>query len=203
MPDGVRESSPEAADASQQAARLRHRSWIRLAAAVVALAVLNVAAYWAMGTEPVRHAIAALQSAVYLGAFGLAFLSNLTVLIPIPYNAIVLQMMAQAPMPWLVAVCAAAGSVLGETSGFLAGRAGKGSVEGTRFGRWIGRQLTHPARAFITLVLVAAPPNPAFDVAGLAAGTLGVSWRIFYSAVFVGRLIRFMAFVAFAAWLAR
>ena len=193
----------ESLSSSEQIARSRHRSWIRLGLAIVALLALNVVAYWAMGTEPVRDLIAALSSAVYLGAFGLALLSNLTVLIPIPYNAIVLQMIAQAPMPWLVAVCAAAGSVLGETSGFLAGRAGKGSFDGTRFGRWVGRQLAHPARAFVTLVLVAAPPNPAFDVAGLAAGTIGVSWRIFYSAVFLGRLIRFMAFVAFAVWLAR
>lgn len=178
----------------------RRRSILRLSLGITALLALNIAAYWALDTEPAQRMLAALSSAVYLGAFILAFVANVTVLVPIPYNAIVLQMAGSADLPWLVAICAAAGSVLGETSGFLAGRAGKGAFEGTRFGRWIARQLQHPVRAFGVLVLVAAPPNPAFDVAGLAAGTLGVSWRIFYPAVFLGRLVRFLLFAAFAVW---
>ena len=178
----------------------RRRRILRLSLGIAALLALNVLAYWALDTPPAQQFLASLSSAVYVGALLLAFLANFTVLVPIPYNAIVLQMMTTADMPWLVAVCAAAGSVVGETSGYLAGRAGKGVFDDTRFGRWMARQLTHPVRAFWVLVLVAAPPNPAFDVAGLAAGTLGVSWRIFYPAVFLGRLVRFLLFAAFASW---
>ena len=98
----------------------RRRSILRLSLGITALLALNIAAYWALDTEPAQRMLAALSSAVYLGAFILAFVANVTVLVPIPYNAIVLQMAGSADLPWLVAICAAAGSVLGETSGFLA-----------------------------------------------------------------------------------
>ena len=170
----------------------------RLGLAVSALALFNVAAYWVAGTATVQSFLASLQGAVYLGAFLLALVANITVLVPIPYNPIIFQMAAAAPLPWLVAICAAAGSVLGETTGYLAGRAGKGAFEDTRFGRWVSKQLTHPVRAFVVIFLVAAPPNPLFDMAGLAAGTLGVRPRIFFTAVFLGRSLRFLLFAWFA-----
>ncbi|MFM7147981.1 MAG: hypothetical protein ACKOW5_16845, partial [Actinomycetales bacterium] len=77
----------------------RRRSIVRLALGITALLALNIAAYWALDTEPAQRMLAALSSAVYLGAFALAFFANVTVLVPIPYNAIVLQMAASAQMP--------------------------------------------------------------------------------------------------------
>ncbi|MBU6147234.1 MAG: VTT domain-containing protein [Actinomycetales bacterium] len=185
------------------AARIRRRSWLRLGGALAAVLALNVLAYWVMGLPAVTSFLQGLAGSVYLGSFLLALITNATVAVPIPYNPIVLQMMETTSLPWLVALTTAAGATLGESVGFLAGRAGRGSFTGTRFGAWLGRQMAHPRRAFLVLLLVSAPPFPAFDVAGVTAGALGVPAGTFYPAVFLGRLARFLLFAAFTVWVTR
>lgn len=179
----------------------RRRSWLKLSLGLLALLALNIAAFWSFGLPSVQDFLRNLEGSVFFGSFVLAFITNFTVAVPIPYNPIIFQMMQATAMPWLVAITTAAGATLGETSGFLAGRAGRGSFQGTRFAEWTARQLQHPKRAFWLLFLVSAPPFPAFDVAGLVAGAVGVSARVFYPAVFLGRLARFMLFAAAATWM--
>jgi membrane protein YqaA with SNARE-associated domain len=178
----------------------RKRSWVRLGAALLALLALNVLAYWVIGLPAVQEFFQGLEGSVFIGSFLLAFFTNFTVAVPIPYNPIILQMMETTSMPWLVAITTAAGATLGETSGYLAGRAGKGTFEGTKFANWMAKQLAHPVRAFVVLFMVSAPPFPAFDVAGVVSGALGVPVKIFYPAVFLGRLTRFLLFAAFTTW---
>ena len=49
--------------------------------------------------------------------------------------------------------------------------------------------LQHRLRAAaITVTALSAPPNPAFDVAGLLAGAMGVPLWMFLTAVFLGRI---------------
>lgn len=180
--------------------RTRMRAWTRLGVVLALLGALNVGAYLLMGTAAAQAAIADLEGSVFVGSFILAFVTNFTVAVPIPYNPIVLQMMQATDYPWLVAFTTALGATLGETSGYLAGRAGRGSFAGTRFSTWIARQLQHPRRAFWVLLGVSAPPFPAFDVAGLISGAIGVPARIFYPAVFSGRLLRFLVFAGFVTW---
>ncbi|MBM3670466.1 MAG: DedA family protein [Actinobacteria bacterium] len=179
----------------------RKRSWVRLGAALLALLALNVLAFWVIGLPAVQEFFQGLEGSVYIGSFLLAFFTNFTVAVPIPYNPIILQMMETTSMPWLVAITTAAGATLGETSGFLAGRAGKGTFEGTKFANWMTKQLSHPVRAFVVLFLISAPPFPAFDVAGVVSGAVGVPAKVFYPAVFLGRLTRFLLFAAFTTWI--
>lgn len=153
-----------------------------------------------MGSAAAQSVVSRLEGSVFIGSFALAFVSNFTVAIPIPYNPIILQMMQATDHPWLVALTTAVGATLGETAGFFAGRAGRGSFAGTRFAAWVSRQLEHPRRAFWVLCAVSAPPFPAFDVAGVMAGAAGVPARLFYPAVFIGRLARFLAFAGFVTW---
>src|SRR5262249_27199700 len=95
----------------------------------------------------------------------------------------------------------AVGSALGESVAFFIGRSGRTIAEETRFYGWVKQQLRHPWRAFVVLFGLAAPINPAFDVAGLAAGALGVPYWLFFTAVFMGRLIRFwLIALAGAQW---
>lgn len=190
-----------ASDSDRGVRAKRRRAWLKLSLGLFALLVLNIAAFWFVGLPSVQDFLRNLAGSVFVGSFVLAFITNFTVAVPIPYNPIVFQMMQATAMPWLVAITTAAGATLGETSGFLAGRAGRGSFQGTRFARWTARQLQHPKRAFWLLFLVSAPPFPAFDVAGLVAGAVGVSARIFYPAVFLGRLARFLLFAAAATWM--
>lgn len=191
----------EQPETSPAVAQRRKRAWWHLALGLLALLALNVLAYWLIGLQAVQDFFTHLQSFVYLGSFLLAFFTNFTVAVPIPYNPIVLQMMETTSMPWLVAITTSAGATLGETAGFLAGRAGRGTFEGTRFADWMGRQLQHPIRGFVVLFLISAIPFPAFDVAGVVSGAVGVPAKLFYSSVFLGRLARFMLFAAYTTWI--
>ncbi len=125
----------------------------------------------------------------YLGAFGAAAIANATVLLPVPYYPIIIRL-AQALNVWGVILAAAAGSTLGECVAFFVGRSSHGAIEETRINSWIRRQMQRPWRAGLVLFALAAPPNPAFDVAGLLAGALGLPLWLFLVSVFLGRIVR-------------
>ena len=154
--------------------------------------VLNVLAYLLLPPELVGH----LRGFGYVGAFAIAAIANASVLLPIPYYPVIARL-AQALNIWGVILAAAAGSALGESVAFFVGRTGHGAVEKTRVNEWIQRQIRHPWRAGLVLFGLSAPPNPAFDVAGLLAGALGLPFWLFLVSVFLGRIIR-MSLVAFA-----
>jgi membrane protein YqaA with SNARE-associated domain len=126
----------------------------------------------------------------YIGVFLVTLIANATTIVPVPYIPIVACIAGQSDNLALVIAAGALGSALGESVAFFIGRSGRGIVAETRFYGWVQRQMRHPWRAFAALFLLAAPPNPAFDVAGLAAGALGVPYWLFFTAVLLGRMIR-------------
>jgi membrane protein YqaA with SNARE-associated domain len=89
---------------------------------------------------------------------------------------------------------------MGESVAFFVGRAGRETMNDTPLYRWVQRQMKHPWRAFAVLFMLAAPPNPAFDVAGLTAGAMGLPFWLFFCAVFLGRVIRIAIFAMGGAW---
>ncbi len=161
---------------------------------IAAMLALNYAAYWLLTRPAVTDWLNSLVNVIYPGAFVLAFVANVTVLIPIPYNGIMLAILGKASLPWLAALLAAAGSVLGELSGYYAGRAGRQVLGKSKAVTWTTEQMSTPVRSFLFLLVFSAPPNPIFDMAGLAAGTLKIPLRIFLPAVFIGRSARFLLF---------
>jgi len=168
------------------------RSWIRpMLVAAIAVA-LNIIAYLIIPPDLAYR----LGSLGYIGVFLITLISNATIVVPIPYFGLVAALSPGLSMVG-VGIAGALGSVIGESVGFFVGRSGRGVVEQTRFYRWVQRQLEHPWRAFVVLFALSAPPNPAFDVAGLTAGAMGLPYWIFLSAVFLARLVRFgiVAFV--------
>jgi membrane protein YqaA with SNARE-associated domain len=162
------------------------RSWIRpMLVAAIAIA-LNIIAYLIIPPDLAYR----LGSLGYIGVFLITLISNATIVVPIPYFGLVAALSPGLSMVG-VGIAGALGSVIGESVGFFVGRSGRGVVEQTRFYRWVQRQLEHPWRAFVVLFALSAPPNPAFDVAGLTAGAVGLPYWIFLSAVFLARLVRF------------
>jgi membrane protein YqaA with SNARE-associated domain len=127
----------------------------------------------------------------YLGVFLVTLIANATTIVPVPYITIVACIAGQSDSLALVALAGASGSALGESVAFFIGRSGRAIAEETRFYGWVKRQMRHPWRAFAVLFGLSAPINPAFDIAGLAAGALGVPYWLFFTAVFLGRLVRF------------
>jgi membrane protein YqaA with SNARE-associated domain len=168
----------------------RHRRHIVFAIAGIAfLLAFNIAVYFA----PIDYS--AFTSFAYLGAFVVTLLANALIIIPIPYIPIVAHLGATADYPWLVVALGALGSVLGESVAFLAGRAELGLVSEHPIYRRLHRVAQRPFLAGVLIFAFAVPPNPIFDVGGLAAGAVGMPYRVFFLAVFAARLIRLAVIV--------
>jgi membrane protein YqaA with SNARE-associated domain len=169
---------------------VRHRRHVILAiAGGIFLVAFNIAVYLA----PIDYG--AFTSFAYAGVFIVTFFANALIAIPIPYIPIVAHIGATAGMPWLVVVLGALASVLGESVAFLAGRAEEGLVSEHPIYKRVHRLAERPLLAGAMLFAFAVPPNPIFDVAGLAAGAVGVRYRVFFGAVFAARLIRLAVIV--------
>lgn len=162
----------------------RRRRLIRPALIGLGALIFNIAIY----LLPIDYG--AFGNYAYLGVLLITAIANATVVIPVPYIPLVARIAAQTDSVGLVILAGALGSVLGESVAFFVGRSGRGAVAQTRFYEWVQRQLRHPWRAFVVLFLLSAPPNPLFDVAGLTAGALGLPYWLFFTAVFLGRIIR-------------
>lgn len=130
----------------------------------------------------------------YPGIFLIAFMTNATVLLPAPGIAVVFAMGAIFK-PVYIALAAGAGGALGELSGYLAGFSGQAIVEKTdiydRFKSWIEKS------GFLAILILAALPNPFFDVAGVAAGILKMPLNKFLLSVWIGVTIKMFFF----AWI--
>src|SRR5262245_57128357 len=177
--DATEENGPAAAKVP------RFRQWVRPVVIGLIAIALNVAAYFLIPQDFVRR----LGSFGYLGVFIVTAVANATVVVPVPYYGLIARLAHERNLVGVV-LAGALGSAIGESVEFFVGRSGRGVVEETRFYQWVQQQLQHPWRAFVVLFLLAAPPNPAFDVAGLTAGALGLPFWLFFVAVFLGRIIR-------------
>lgn len=173
----------------------RWRKWLGPILLGLLVTAANIGIYWLNIDYRIFGAYA------YLGVFLVTLIANATTIVPVPYITIVACIAGQSNNLVLVALAGGLGSVLGESVAFFIGRSGRAIAEETRFYEWVKRQLQHPWRAFVVLFGLAAPINPAFDVAGLAAGALGVPYWIFFTAVLLGRMIRFgLLALAGAQW---
>lgn len=130
----------------------------------------------------------------YPGIFILSFLAYATVLLPAPGVAVVFTM-GSVFNPIGVAIAAGTGAALGELSGYLAGFSGQAVVERVeiydRLTSWMKRY------GSLTVLVLAAIPNPFFDLAGVAAGSLKMHVVRFFIWCWIGEVIK-MAIFAFA-----
>lgn len=139
----------------------------------------------------------------YPGVFAVTFLANAAIALPIPYLPVIGQVARATDNLPLVIATAALASVLGESVAYAIGRAEKDIFADhpvyLRLQRFVGR----PWRASLALFVFAAPPNPLFDVGGIAAGALGIPYRVFFWSVLAARLVRFGILVLGVAALLR
>lgn len=162
-----------------------HRHHVVIAVTGAALLIaFNIAVYLA----PIDYG--ALTSFAYVGAFVICFLANALVAIPIPYIPIIAHIGVTADSAPLVVALGALGSVLGESVAFLIGRAQQGLVSEHPMYRKLHRLADRKWLAGLVLFALAVPLNPLFDVAGLAAGAMGMRYRVFFVAVFTARMLR-------------
>ena len=122
-----------------------------------------------------RGEFAKLAAVGYPGIFLVSLLGNATVVLPAPSLALVFAMGSALP-PMLVGLVAGTGEALGELTGYALGYGGQAVIENeAAYGRlvaWMQR------RGGITIFVLSVIPNPFFDLAGIAAGSLRYPlWR--------------------------
>ncbi|MEJ2212344.1 MAG: VTT domain-containing protein [Anaerolineae bacterium] len=144
-----------------------------------------------------RDRFADLAALGYGGIFAVSLLSNATIILPAPSLLLVFAMGGALP-PVLVGLAAGAGEALGELTGYAAGFAGRAVVEEQRTYDWLkGWMERHGG---ITILVLSIVPNPLFDLAGIAAGTLHYPlWR-FLTICWLGKTIKTTLVALAGAW---
>jgi uncharacterized membrane protein YdjX (TVP38/TMEM64 family) len=170
--------------------RTKQRTFITLGASVLLVVVAFGAMLW-LTSDPERREIveALVQSPVGLVVlFGLAALSSATLILPAPGLALTAIAGAAASDPILVGVVAGLGQAVGELTGYVAGRSGStllpDNVATARLTRWI------VTRGPLIIFVLAAIPNPVFDVAGIAAGVVRMPVAVYLLAAAAGKIIK-------------
>ena len=135
-----------------------------------------------------RDSLRELEPLGYVGVFLVSLIGNATLILPAPVLVFVYVAGGTLGSPLLVGLLAGIGTTLGELTGYLAGFGSSAFIEHNAtynkvkkwvedFGGWgVG--------------ILAFIPNPLFDLAGFAAGTLGLKLRWFLLATFIGKTLK-------------
>jgi len=124
----------------------------------------------------------------YPGLFLISLIGNATVILPMPSFAVAFAM-GGVLNPVAVGIVSGLGATLGEMTGYLAGVGGRAVIEKQplylRLERWMRKG------GPLVIFLLAAIPNPAFDVGGMMAGALRMPAWQFFLAGWAGKSLRF------------
>jgi uncharacterized membrane protein YdjX (TVP38/TMEM64 family) len=135
-----------------------------------------------------RDSLSRFATLGYAGVFLTSLIGNATLILPVPSLVFVFAAGGTLPNPFLVGLVAGIGSTIGELTGYLAGYGSNTFIEHNRtYNRirdWVERS------GLWAIALLAFIPNPLFDLAGFAAGTLGIPLRLFLFATFMGKLFK-------------
>lgn len=130
----------------------------------------------------------------YPGIFLLSILSNATIILPAPGLLFVFTMGAVFN-PIGVAIAAGLGAGLGELSGYLAGFSGQAVIENTeKYRKILTWMENHSKMRNLIILLLAFVPNPLFDLAGIAAGTLKIPVLQFLFFCSIGKILKMLVF---------
>lgn len=135
----------------------------------------------------------------YLGVFIISVLGNATLIFPAPSFTVVA--FGAVLNPYLVGVLAGCGAAVGEMTGYTLGLgispdldegasiAGLGEKE-MKWLRWLRPKFQRWGA--IVIFVLAAIPNPIFDMGGILAGMARMAWWKFLLAAVLGKTVRFI-----------
>lgn len=168
------------------------RIGVALAFALLLLATVSAAAGVGFDGLP------ASTSTAYIALFIAGFVASITLILPVPMLGMVF-MAAAFLNPVGVALAAAAGISAGLWPTYFAGTAGAGVIEKVERSRnGAVRMITSKVlgwfrtRPLFASFLMAAIPNPLFDLAGVMAGAAGVPFRRFLIGSFAGKTVQML-----------
>ncbi|MFH1647267.1 MAG: VTT domain-containing protein [Chloroflexota bacterium] len=172
-------------------------AWLRkkllpMAGLLVAVGIMGGVGYCYLQNPHIFHELRAYG---YIGAFLISVILNATIILPVSNMAVMMALGATLPSPVIVGVAGGVGAAIGEMTGYIVGRSGRGllvrsnvylQVEG-----WVRRW------GWIAVLVFSIFPF-VFDVVGIIAGALRMPlWR-FFVACWIGRTISYvvMAYLA-------
>jgi membrane protein YqaA with SNARE-associated domain/molybdopterin converting factor small subunit len=155
-------------------------------ALVISGAVLYFSTYF-------RDALLAFGQLGLVGLFILSIVGNATVFIPAPVFVVAC---AAGPIYGSLAtgLVAGVGSAVGEMTGYMAGYGGTAVLPQGRIYQHLHRLMERFGP--LVIFIMAALPNPAFDVGGVIAGALKMKPLYFFLATAAGKVLR-LTLVAF------
>lgn len=136
-----------------------------------------------------RNDLAKLQGYGIFGIFLISVLGNATVVIPAP---VILSAFVGGSIynPILVGLVVALGATIGELTGFMAGVGGQAVITDNKYYKVVEKWMMKSG--FWTIFVLAAIPNPLFDLAGIFAGATNYSIKKFLLATFLGKSLKFL-----------
>jgi membrane protein YqaA with SNARE-associated domain len=154
-------------------------------AVIVSVAIIAITLYF---QDDIRRLG---SNAGLFGLFVVSLFSNATVIVPAPV-ALALGCAVSASYGWLgVGIAAGVGSALGEMTGYMLGYSGNAVLPHGNMYRRLSDFMRR--RGMIATFLLAAIPNPVFDVGGMVAGALRMPWWKFLLAGIAGKIVRYAA----------
>lgn len=127
----------------------------------------------------------------YPAVFAISLLSSASLFLPLP-GPVVAFVGGSVLNPIYVALLASVGAALGEMTGYAMGYSGHAVAENTEVYRRIAGWMRR--RGWLVLFVLAAVPNPIFDLAGIAAGVLRYPVWLFFLVVLAGKIVKFLVF---------
>ena len=136
-----------------------------------------------------RNNLASLQEYGILGILLISILGNATVVIPAP---VILTAFIGGSVynPILVGLVVALGATIGELTGFMAGIGGQVAITDHKHFKRVEKWMTKSG--FLTIFVLAAIPNPLFDLAGIFSGATNYGVKKFLLATFLGKSVKFL-----------
>lgn len=138
-----------------------------------------------------RDKIQNVSEVSYLGLILLCFIANATVLLPAP-SLMIAASCALIMNPWLVALCAALGSSLGEFVGYAFGTVTEDLSP--KFKKFLDKLTSKIHNQTLIVFILAVLPLPLFDVVGIYSGGTKMNLIKFFLACFVGKFIKMLVY---------
>jgi uncharacterized membrane protein YdjX (TVP38/TMEM64 family) len=159
------------------------RHWIRIISILI-IAVFSAAIFFSGGLSDDVWALG------YLGVFLVSILGSVVILVPIPSLPVVF-LMGMLLNPFIVGLMVGLGEPIGEIPTYMAGRSGQASTGTTKKRRFFTRPIAWmKRRGALVIFTFALLPNPAFDVAGAAAGAVHYPFWKFLLMLFLGKTVK-------------
>ncbi|MGB1252321.1 MAG: YqaA family protein [Candidatus Promineifilaceae bacterium] len=159
-----------------------------------------------------QHQVKGLGRFGYPGIFVISVLGNATVGAPAPSIIAILGIGATLSV-WPASLAAGIGSALGEMLSYIFGYSTHTNwnfdLFGYKFGSkqaveselsaksWFKRlaRLINGRSGWLTLFVLAAIPNPIFDIGGILAGLAKMPWWLFFSVTTAGKTVRYLILI--------